>query len=81
MTSFSIKTRMQFRMPAMLMRPGSDPWGPSLAAPHLGVWERLSNPSTGQPSNSRSSVCGVSPQVQSREEPPEECGDAVATVE
>jgi hypothetical protein len=83
MTSFSIRTRTQFRMPATLVRLGSDPWGPSLTAPRSGVWERLSNPSTGQPSNSRSSVCGVDPRVQSREEPPgppEECGVVVATV-
>jgi hypothetical protein len=84
MTSFSIKTRTQFRMPATLVRPGSGRWGPSLTAPRSGVQERLSNPSTGQPSNSRSSVCGVGPRVQSREEPPgppEECDVVIATAE
>jgi hypothetical protein len=96
MTSFSIKTRMQFRMPATLVRPGSGRWGPSLTAPCSGVRERMSNPSTGQPLNSRSSVCGVGPRVQSREEPPrrghrksvvlsdskkKECGAVVATIE
>jgi hypothetical protein len=83
-TSFSIKTRTQFKMPAALVLPGSDRWGPSLAAPRSGVRERLSNPSTGQPSNSRSSVCGAGPRVQSRKEPsgpPEECDTVVAIVE
>jgi hypothetical protein len=79
MTSF-IKTRTQFRMPAVLVRLGSSRWGPYLTAPRSGVWERLLNPSTGQPSNSRSSVCGADSQVQSREEPPgppEECSAAI----
>jgi hypothetical protein len=82
MTSFFIKTRTQFGMPATLVRPGSGPWGPFLTAPRSGVRERLSNPSMGQPSNSRSSMCGVGPRVQSREElpgPPEECGVVVAS--
>jgi hypothetical protein len=52
-----------------LVRPGSGRWGPSLTTPHSGVWERLSNPSMGQPSNSRSSVSGADPRVQSHEEP------------
>jgi hypothetical protein len=84
MTSFFIKTRTQFRMPATLVRPGSGRWGPSLTAPRSGVRERLSNPSTSQPSNSRSSVCGAGPWVQSREEPPgppKECGAVVTTIE
>jgi hypothetical protein len=67
MTSLSIKTRTQFRMPAVLVRPSSGRWGPSLAAPRSGVQEQLSNPSTSQPSNSWSSVCGASPQARSRE--------------
>jgi hypothetical protein len=84
MTSFFMKTRTQFRMPAALVRPGSDRWGPSLIAPRSGVLERLSNPSKGQPSNSQSLVCGAGTRVQSREEPPgppKECGAIVATVE
>jgi hypothetical protein len=60
MTSLSIKTRTQFGMPVALVRPSSGRRGPSLAAPHSGVQERLSNPWTCQPSNSWSSVCDAS---------------------
>jgi hypothetical protein len=84
MTSFSIKTRTHFRMSAALVRSGSGCWGPSLTAPRSGVRERLSNPSTSQPSNSRSLVCGAGPRAQSHEEPPgppEQYGAVATTVE
>jgi hypothetical protein len=83
-SSFSIKTRTQFRVPTALVRLSSYRWGSSLTAPRLGIQERLSNPSTGQPSISRSSVCGVGPRVQSYEEPmgpSEECRVVITTAD
>ena len=81
MISFSIKTRTQFGMPVALVRPSSDRWGPSFAAPRSGAQERLSNPATGQPSNSWSPVCGASPCAQSHEGPLEACHVIVVVVE
>jgi hypothetical protein len=71
-------------MLATLVRPGFGRWGPSLAAPLSSFQEQLSNPLTGQPSNSLSSVRGADLLVQSRDElpgPPEERAAVVATVE
>jgi hypothetical protein len=78
-SSFSIKTRTQFRVPTALVRLSSYRWGSSLTAPRLGIQERLSNPSTGQPSISRSSV-----RDESYEEPmgpSEECRVVITTAD